>query len=89
MDSPVHVIGARRPSGQSMKGIYLDGTTVVLTMQDMIPKHDPALGVFYLCSEGKRWKPVHDARMTASGEYAGGPGWLEPLDDDEALTPED
>jgi hypothetical protein len=89
MKESVHVVGARRPGGQSMNGIYLDGTTVALVMKDMIPKHDAEKGIYYLCSDGKKWKPVHDLRMTESGEYAGGPGWLEPLEDEEALTPED
>lgn len=78
-----------RPANHSVKGIFLDGTTVEVTMRNLNPQHDPALGVFYTDVNGKRWKPVHGARMSASGEYAGGPGWFEPLDDEEALTPDD
>lgn len=89
MDRPaVHVIGSPIPGGQSVKGIYLDGTTVEVTMRNLEPSHDPALGVYYTDVNGTRWKPLHDVRLTASGEYAGGPGWFEPLDDDAALTPE-
>jgi hypothetical protein len=89
VDRPtVHVVGpTRRPGGQSGKAIFLDGSTAEITFRDLNPHHDPALGVFYTDDAGQRWKPVHNARLTAEGHYAGGPGWFEPLEDEE--LPED
>jgi hypothetical protein len=80
----VHLLGpVPQPSGQKGKAIFLDGSTAEVTFRDLNPQHDPALGVFYTDQAGNRWRPVHVARMTADGQYAGGPGWFEPLEDEE------
>ena len=91
MKQAVPVANFRRPQNQSAKGIYISGEPVALTMKDMIPKHDAALGVFYLEAapvKGRRWKPLHGARTTLTGETASGPGWFELLDPSEE-PPED
>jgi len=70
-----------------MKVVFLDGSVAEVIMRDLNPQHDPALGPYYTAEDGSRWRPVHGLRMAANGEYAGGPGWLEPLEDEE--PPED
>jgi hypothetical protein len=84
----VRVMGpSRRPGGQRGKAIFLDGSLAEITFRDLNPSHDPALGVFYTGENGSRWKPVHENRMAPNGEFCGGPGWFEPLEDEE--LPED
>jgi hypothetical protein len=84
MKPAVHVTHAHTPQNVSLKGFWLDpetgeAVTGEVMMKPLHPKHDPALGVYYLDVDGNRWKPLDGNHILPNGSLAGGPGWFTPL----------